>query len=360
MSADMQATAMGRPRGWRRVARWIGRGLIALLGLLLLAVVAGAIYEALSRRAAARDFPAPGQRVDVGGRMMHIDCRGTGRPTVILEAGLGTGGAADWALVHDRIAAVTRTCAYDRAGIMHSDPKDGAQDANAVARDLHATLRAAGISGPLVLAGHSIGGPYVRAYTGLYGGDVAGLVLVDSSHPDQVARFARVIESDTHPGQMAGTVRIASALSWTGAVRLLLGGERLPHMPRAAGDAVAAHVDRSVKGVAAELAGFDRTMDQARAVKSLSDRPLVVLTAMQPLGPAQLEQLGMAPADGARMKQVWRTLNAELTALSTRGEQRLFPDAGHYIQLDRPDAVVTAVRDVVGAVRAQHSMEKDR
>ncbi len=71
---------------------------------------------------------------------MHIDCRGTGSPTVILESGLGTGGTLDWTLVHDEIAGFTRTCAYDRAGIMWSDPKDTPQDAAAVTEDLHALL----------------------------------------------------------------------------------------------------------------------------------------------------------------------------------------------------------------------------
>lgn len=118
---------MTKATGWARVRRWVKRILLALLALLLLLIVVGAIYEAFGRKNAQAKYPPPGKLVDIGGRKMHIDCRGTGSPTVILESGLGTGGTTDWTLVHEEIASFTRTCAYDRAGIMWSDAKDSRQ-----------------------------------------------------------------------------------------------------------------------------------------------------------------------------------------------------------------------------------------
>ena len=78
---------MTKPTGWRRFRRWVKRILLGLLALLVLLVAVGAIYEALGRKNAAANYPPPGKLVDIGGRKMHIDCRGTGSPTVILESG---------------------------------------------------------------------------------------------------------------------------------------------------------------------------------------------------------------------------------------------------------------------------------
>ncbi|WP_428684950.1 alpha/beta fold hydrolase [Sphingopyxis sp.] len=354
------AAAVKKPGGWRRVLRWLKRILLGLLALLLIALVVGAIYEALGRRSAEAKYPPRGQLVDVGGRKMHIDCRGTGSPTVILESGLGTGGTTDWTLVHDQIAGFTRTCAYDRAGIMWSDPKDTPQRASAVVDDLHALLKGAGINDELVLVGHSIGGPYTRTYVGKYGDQVAGLVMVDPSHPDQVARLGRVSGIDANPKRASTLMHTANALAWTGIVRFLISRSEKPKLPNAAdsrklGDALvisAAYGSRSIRGSTSELDGFDDTMDDARAVHSFGNRPLIVLTAMAPFKPEQMEGLGLKPEQAARFKQEWKTLHAEQAAFSTRGRQQLVPDATHYIQVDRPDVVIAAVKEVVDEVRA--------
>lgn len=343
---------MTKVTGWARFRRWMKRLFLGLLALLVLLVVVGAIYEALGRRNAEAKYPPRGQMIDVGGRKMHIDCRGTGSPTVILESGLGTGGTTDWALVHDQIAGFTRTCAYDRAGIMWSDPKDGPQHAAAVADDLHALLKGAGINDPLVLVGHSIGGPYTRTYAGKYGDQVAGLVMVDASHPDQVARLGKVSNTNAHPGQMSWIMHTATALSWTGVVRFAMANAGQGKLPKEAAARMAAYASTSVKGATSELDGFDATMKDARAVRSFGNRPLIVLTAMAPFKPAELKGLGITASDGARFKQEWKILHAEQAALSTRGRQQIVPDAGHYIQIDRPDVVIAAVREVVGEVRA--------
>ncbi len=333
------------------IRRWAKRIALALLTLLILLLITGSLYEALGRRSAATNYPPRGQMVDIGGRRMHIDCRGTGAPTVILEAGLGTGGTIDWTLVHDKIASVTRTCAYDRAGIMWSDPGNQPQHATAVADDLHATLKAAGISGPLVLVGHSVGGPYVRTYVGRYGDQVAGLVMVDPSTPDQVARLGKATGADVHPGRASMLFHAASALAWTGIVRVIASGTGDKHLPPDAAAAQAAYASTSITGAAAELDGFDRSMADARAVHSFGNRPLIVLTAMAPFTAAQLKGLGMTPATGARFKQEWQRLHAEQARFSTRGRQQIVPDATHYIQFDRPDIVIAAVREVVDTVR---------
>ena len=341
-----------------RIWRWTKRIALGLLALLILLLVTGTIYEALGRRNAAANYPPRGQMVDIGGRKIHLDCRGTGSPTVILEAGLGTGGTTDWTLVHDQIARITRTCAYDRAGIMWSDAKATPQHAATVVEDLHATLKAAGISGPLVLVGHSVAGPYVRTYAGRYGDQVAGLVMVDPSTPDQVARLGKATGTNVHPARAATLFHVLSALSWTGVPRFLAAGTGNKRLPPQAAAAMAAYASTSITGAAAELDGFDQSMADARAVTSFGNRPLIVLTAMAPFTPAQLKGLGMTPAAGARFKVEWQRLHAEQARFSTRGRQQIVPDATHYIQIDRPDIVVAAVRTVVDTVRADAPAKK--
>src|SRR5689334_25308998 len=98
--------------------RRIGLGVLAIIAL---ALGVGSGYEAIGRSRAARDFPPPGKLVDIGGRRIQLDCRGTGTPTVVFEDGLDMGGSLSWFGVHDSIAKTTRACAYSRAGIMWSE-----------------------------------------------------------------------------------------------------------------------------------------------------------------------------------------------------------------------------------------------
>ena len=127
----------------------------------------------------------PGRLVDVGGYRLHLNCTGTGAPTVVLLNGLGETSPL-WARVQPAVAATTRVCAYDRAGQGWSDDSPNPADATTAATDLHRLLTAAGESGPYVLAGHSSGGVHALTYTHLYPNDVAGVVLLDSASPRQV------------------------------------------------------------------------------------------------------------------------------------------------------------------------------
>ena len=136
-------------------------GLLALFALIL---VVGAVWEQVQRRAAVRRFPPQGTLVDIGGRKIQLDCRGSGSPTVVLIHGLDTGGSLSWSAVHDSIARTTRTCAYSRAGIMWSDPTPAFTPIG-MAEDLHAALNAGGEKPPFVLVGHSLGGPISLLYT---------------------------------------------------------------------------------------------------------------------------------------------------------------------------------------------------
>jgi pimeloyl-ACP methyl ester carboxylesterase len=324
---------------------------VGLLALVALVILAGAVWEQVERRAAARQFPPPGALVDIGGRRIHLDCRGSGSPTVVLIHGLDTGGALSWSAVHDSIAATTRACAYSRAGIMWSDPTPDFSPSGMV-EDLHAALRAGAETAPFVLVGHSLGGPISLLYTRDHGDQVAGLVMVDASHPEQFSRFKAIGISTENVALKA--LEVAAALSWTGVVRAFAGdGKPMPHQPLQAARAQHAWTSRSIRGAMTEMKALDSILAEAGTARELGDRPLVVLTAMKPFTTDELKALGVTADQAGKQKQIWLEMHQEETRWSTAGRQVVLADASHYIQFDRPDVVIGAVADVVMAVRGR-------
>ena len=172
-------------RSVRRVLRGIGRTLAALVGLIVVLGLVGAVYESAAEAADARAYPAPGQLVDVGGYRLHINCTGIGSPTVVIDAGWGdwSGG---WSRVQPEAAKTTRVCTYDRAGMGYSEAGPLPRTAEQFAKELHILLQHAAIPGPYVLVGHSMGGAPVRVFAHTYAADVAGVVLIESMNPGAV------------------------------------------------------------------------------------------------------------------------------------------------------------------------------
>jgi pimeloyl-ACP methyl ester carboxylesterase len=345
----------------RRWRRRLVRGVLVAIGLAVLVGGLGAAWNAVADRRAARRFAMPGRLVPVPGGRRHLHCVGAGSPTVVLEAGLGNP-ALTWALVQPAAAARgTRVCAYDRGGYGFSDPIAAADErvGKRLALELHLLLERAGERGPFVLVAHSFGGLVARAYAGRFPAEVAGVVLVDATPEDAHARLPR----QRPPEYLAERLRTARHLAPLGLLRVrpaLAGWDpgaahlrRLPPETRAALTWLALR-PRSLEAAAAEADSLARSAEQVRALgreaaHPLGDRPLVVLAAAR--RHPDLDDL--PPADAERYYHVWiEELQPALARLSTRGALRLVPDSGHSIQLERPDAVVEAITDVVAQVRA--------
>ena len=329
--------------------RWLKRIGLGILVVLAAAVLAGCAYEMWARHRVAAEFPPPGTLVDVGGRRMHLDCRGSGTPTVVFESGLDMYGSLSWSAVQDEVARTTRACSYDRAGIMWSHRSNGVRNGDAIAGDLHAALQAAREQGPYVMVGHSLGGPYVMTFVRQFGSEVAGVVFVDASHPDQQRRLKEelgkaVDESTTGP-------KLLAAIAWTGVPRLLTRSLGHAKAPAGANAAMTAYVPRSLRPMLDELTAIDETFREAGALRSLGDRPLVVLTAAAPLADADLATLRLTHDQGRQLQAVWFDLHRDEASWSSRGREIRLDDSHHYIQFERPDAVIAAVREVVDAVR---------
>jgi pimeloyl-ACP methyl ester carboxylesterase len=305
---------------------------------MLFFAVGGMIYENIFEARDRRFNPMTGRLFDVGGYRMHLDCTGEGSPTVILESGLGDT-YASWRKVQPQIAKFVRVCSYDRAGLGYSDSSSLPRTSKVIAGELHALLRAAGIAPPYVLVGHSMGGFDVRLYASLYRNEVAGMVLVDASHPDQENRFPPELKN------MEGSwVREAEFLKYTmpfGVPRLLGLCDEDP-VQRAA----ECNFHTAAESVA-ELKSFPESAAQTAASGSLGDLPLVVLSHDPDKPSSDL------PADVATpVNDAWEKMQKELSQLSTRGTQVVAKNSSHYIQTDRPDVVIDAVRGVLDQVRA--------
>lgn len=156
--------------------------------------------------AASGFAPAEQRMIGIGDRRIAIYCDGAlkGSPTVVLVPAGGRP-AKDWAPVQPALSAFTRVCSYDHANIGASDKAPVRfQSLDEAVDDLHAWLQAAGEKGPYVLVGHSLSGIYVRRFAARYPRESAGLVLVDSSHEEQVLRLHEIDPQGPPPDELSG------------------------------------------------------------------------------------------------------------------------------------------------------------
>ena len=290
------------------IRRRVPRVLVAVIAGLLLLSLVGAVSQAVATSRDRRTYPPPGKMINVDGHRLHLHCTGYGSPTVILEAG-NLGMSGHWVRVQQEVARLTRVCSYDRAGMGWSEARPGSRDASQISTELHSLLTGAGETGPYVLVGHSYGGLYALNYAGEYPGEVAGLVLLDSSHPDQ---FTRTPEGQA---MFRRTTRLGAVLPWLarlGIVRLTHFLPAHPELPPQQRAEVAAFNSstRQVATSAKEFRATPATCNQARGTRSLGDKPLAVITA------------GDQPPD-------WLQMQNELAALSSNNIHRIAVGTTH-------------------------------
>lgn len=265
--------------------------------------------------------PVPGfVSVDIGGRSLRYRCAGEGTPTVLIEPGgsvsletvFSWGKQIGWAVIVPQISKLTRVCVYDRAGLGRSDPAPLPRTSLDVARDLHELLDRAHIAPPYVFAGQSFGGMNARMFASLYPQTIAGMVLVDSSHPDTYPEVAKVLPPPA-PGESP----------------FLQGWRNGPDLSKSR-----------------EWVDLKANADLVRATGGIGDKPLVILTQSpdwnDPFAPDDVEPL---------IDSVTQRLAKQLLTLSSDSKLIVAKTAGHNIQAEDPQLVSDAISDVVLRVR---------
>jgi pimeloyl-ACP methyl ester carboxylesterase len=302
------------------------------------AAVAGV---ALGTSAAAQPVPpafyaAPTSLVSLrDGRKLAFSCMGKGSPVVLLTAGAGDS-SAGWAKVQGEIAKTTRVCAWDRPGFGHSDPSAN-MDSGHLVQDLSDGLRAARIGGPYVVVGHSLGGFESRLFADLHRDKVVGMVLVDASLEHQSARMGAV-------SPYMKKLQEAQMAALHGCLEAKKHGELNPGsapLARCAG----APREPLVNLMDTMDALSSEQLDKARI--TYGSMPLIVLTH----GVSELPG-GTPPNETAAINVMWERMQDEQAALSSASEHRLVEGSGHFIQNDKPEAVIEAVNNVVARARS--------
>lgn len=322
----------------KKATRFIKRTFIWLSVFVFVMAASGMMYQTASAEADRRNFPAPGDLIDVGGFKMHISCKGEGSPTVILET-LAGGMSSYWGWVQPEVAKTTRVCVYDRAGRGWSEPDPEPITLARTVRNLHTLLTNARVEGPYVLVGHSIGGIYVRQFAADYPEEVVGMVLVDAAHPYQYDRYPYMREMNKNYLQLSSTFPTLARLgifrlyfSWGGEIDFADMKEPQKSEIQTIWSSPEYFMSQQDEAIAAS-----EIYDSGQKLGSLGDLPLFVVSA---------EKNALVG---------WRELQNELASLSSDSTHLVLETATHVSLAFHPDdahQVSLGILNVVDAVRS--------
>jgi len=318
----------------------------------------GIISEHFAKKQALIDFPPTGRLIDIGKRKIHLDCRGEGSPVVIFESGFDTSGSLSWSLVHSEIAKTTRACAYDRAGMMWSDSRSKDQNflGRAIANDLNNTLTKAGEKPPYVLVGHSFGGVYITIFTKYFASKVAGVVFVDTSHPDQVEIFREYQEPLLTRLSYVLMDYFEPVWSYVGLTRFFahLNDDRLVNQSILDEQTTDAFSPLSGLTLTQESEAYKESLKEAGSFRDFGNRPLYVLGVIsnyQQMTNDNLLEFGLSRQQIPELIKKDLFTHNDQAKWSTNSEVKIIYNANHYIQFEHPDIVIDAVNHVVDKIR---------
>ncbi|NHZ81174.1 alpha/beta fold hydrolase [Massilia sp. CCM 8695] len=331
------------------------------LRISMIAIAAACSASSFAQAPAAVDtqlaFSHPNQMVDIGGRRLNLYCSGSGTNTVIFDSPSGMAGWV-WYAVQPEIAKQTRACIFDRAGLGFSDPAERPNISENVVEDLHAALGKAGIAPPYVLVGNSFGGGNIQLFTYRYPNEVQGLVLVEAQHEDEMDRInvvskGKLKEMNAMQAEYSKTCATQSEKGFAPGSELFTNctGGFQPQFGRALNAAYLASLTSPAYWRArnAEEDAFETSNAQLRAARRpFGDLPLMVLT--RGVSPYAIPGKPQSELNKATEKENF-IIQQEMAALSTRSTQRVVPGAGHIIQVDKPQAVIKAIKDLLAQIK---------
>ena len=312
---------------------------------LLRACLAGVVLTVVAAASAATAQTAQGTVTLADGRKLAMTCVGEGGPTILLDAGLGMP-LASWNKVMPELGKTARTCAYNRAGYMGSDPGPMPRDAAHVVDDMKALTAAAGLPAPYVLVAQSLGGNHARLFAARFPDQVAGVVLIDPVTDDEARlRAAAPEEEQSWRGledRVERCIRMrARGEAWSGADPANAICGPAPTLPLPAADIAMA------QAVVSEYSSRGISTRQIGEVRTGAPRfPIIVLTADGATRYPDAPQ-----ADVSTVQAVYVELHRQIAATSPTGEQRTIAGGSHLMQWDKPEVVIATIREVVTRYR---------
>lgn len=272
-----------------------------------------------------KPFHPHGKFINLGLHVMYIDCLGEKSPTVIIDVGIADS-SANWYKLATTLSKDVRTCVYDRAGYGWSDPGPGKRTTAEIVDELNMLLEFADVPGPYVLVGHSFGGFTARYFAATHPDKIAGAVLIDSSHPDQIYRLSALDNiKNKRPVKVSRRELAPATMTDIEQRWFLLNSSR---------KAVFAQMN--------ELKYFKQSAYEVKHSGPLPDIPLAVLTR----GKNQLPKI-----NGISLESEWRDMQKDLLKLSNNSWQVVIEDSGHNIYRDAPNVVIRNILKVVNQSR---------
>lgn len=347
--AEQSVTQVPVSKG-RRLWRWSKVLFKGLVGLLVSSLLTGLIYQVIATKLDDSKYPAPGQLIDVGGHRLHLNCTGAGITPVILDSGLGEG-AMEWELVQPEVAKFARVCSYDRAGLGWSDAGPNPRTSQQIDKELRALLKNAGIAGPYVLVGHSIGGIHLQLYASQFPEEVAGLVLVDSTHASQWERK----EMPKIPSALPLLFKVLAPLGVPRLLNKALASSQANLSSEMVAKKSAVYCrTRHLNAAADELSAVSASVRQVHdAPMQLGNKPLIVLTRGK-----KDSMPGLSRVEADRVEVVWNELQNDLATRSQNSKHLIAEHSGHMIPLQQPALVVEAIRQMLIAAQQNIPLAK--
>ena len=314
--------------------RLFARVLVAFAVLVVVMLIVGTSWNTFEQRRLLKNNPPPGRFYSVGGKLMHLNCVGSGRPTIVAEAGSGED-SLTWTLLQKQLSSTYRFCSYDRAGAGWSVPQAGARDAQAIASQLHELLMTAHERGPFVLLAHSLGGLYIKEYAQLYPHEIAALILLDATTPE------------TYQGKVADALGLGEAairqatafpyLSWAAEVS---GYARITHAcadypPQLSSVRALYEADQCIPSQDAEQRDEAASIsaDEREVTGAPVNVPLLVLS--EDKSPVLQTTAAIA---------TWNRIQKNLLGLSPESYRVIATNSDHFLQLDCPSFTADQIR----------------
>jgi len=311
-------------------------------------IVAGVVLSVLSvdqwsQYVSNRDLPAPGVLVDIGGYKLHLNCTGSGKPTVLLDAG-GANWSIHWDMVQRPLSVTTQVCSYDRAGYGWSEQGPSPRDLNTIVGELRNLIVAAEIDLPLIYVGHSAGGAIGQLYTQTYPQDVAALVLIDSRSKGFIEALSQIDRSAVEAFET--TSRIGSVLDTLRLMPIMLSVMKRNPPDGLSEIALQAYIDPAMSAKGYATASYEQLADaatelQLQAVTDLQEIPLAVISH----GKLNMfsKNFGMAEDLAQEAEVAWARMQNQLLQLSSNSKQYIAYKSGHLIIYEQPEIIIEVV-----------------